>query len=232
MTDVGLYTISVRGLAVPDLLAWAAIEGIPFIHLRGGPRGYHLTSLDTGTVRGWRRIVADTVPITGVTSDIDLADVMRREPGACEKLVRLAELSAELGAGWVRLLARTPPTSGWTPRELPETAVPLLVEPHHPGWLVPEAFAMLPDVRLLADTRQLASGSPMPATAVERADVLHLSDDGEGLDPAAADLAAHRIAAGQRIEVAVEWTGPDRTPATCLARYRAAVSWWATREAL
>ncbi|MBI1757608.1 MAG: hypothetical protein HYR62_00025 [Actinobacteria bacterium] len=62
------------------------------------------------------------------------------------------------------------------------------------------------------------------------ADVLHLSDDGRGLDTPGcrhvAALAAARIAAGHRMQVAVEWTGLTRTRVACLARYRSAVIWW------
>jgi hypothetical protein len=40
-------------------------------------------------------------------------------------------------------------------------------------------------------------------------------------------MAAARLGAGQRLEVALEWTGHDRSQATCVARYRAATAWWA-----
>jgi hypothetical protein len=236
MTDVGLYSISVRGLDPPGLLCWARATDIPFVHLRGGPRGYHLTSRATSLLRLWRQIADDTVPITGVTADTDLRDLLADDPSvmapAREEVVRLAEAAAELGAAWLRLLSRTPPEPRWARRELPTTAVPLLVEPHHPGWLLPGVLTLLPEVRLLADTMQLAGASPVLSEVVERTDVLHLSDDGQGLDGAEriADLTAGRIAAGGRIEVAVEWTGADRTPSACLARYRSAATWWIARE--
>ncbi|GAB3878121.1 MULTISPECIES: AP endonuclease [Microbispora] len=236
MTEVGLYSISVRGLDAPALLSWAAAEGIPFIHLRGGPRGYHLTDRPASVWRAWRRAADSTVPITGVTADTDLADLFADDPKirdqAEEEVIRLAEAAAELGAAWLRLLSRTPPQAGWAGYELPTTAVPLLVEPHHPGWLAPGAFASLPAMGLLADTRQLAGTYPALAEAAERTGVLHLSDGGEGFggSKAIADLVARRIAAGHPIEVAVEWTGADRSPQTCLARYRAATAWWAAEE--
>ncbi|GII52816.1 hypothetical protein Pth03_12050 [Planotetraspora thailandica] len=228
--DVGLYSISVRGFDVPSLLRWATATGIPFIHLRGGSRGYCLTSVDRSTLRSWRPIIRDTVPVTGVTADVDLMDVLARRPESCEEVLRLAEAAAELGAKWLRLCARIPPAPGDARGELPTRAVPLLIEPHHPGWLTPAGFAALPHVRLLADTRQLAGQPTMLGPAVERADVLHLSDQGEGLDTIVANLAARRIAAGQSIEVAVEWTGPDRSPKACRDRYRSACAWWRARE--
>ncbi|MEV6986295.1 hypothetical protein AB0M95_34255 [Sphaerisporangium sp. NPDC051017] len=236
MTNVGLYSISVRGFDVPGLLGWAAAEGIPFIHLRGGSRGYHLRACAPSTLQRWRRIAAETVPITGVTADTDLADLLADDPvvraRATEDVVRLAEAAAELGAAWLRVLSRTPPEPGWAYHRLPTTALPLLVEPHHPGWLSSGAFPWLPEMRLLADTKQLAAPSPVLAEVIKRTRVLHLSDDGLGGDGfgEAADLAASRIAAGQRIEVAVEWTGADRSPPTCLTRYRTAVTWWASRK--
>ncbi|MBX6382505.1 MAG: AP endonuclease [Microbispora sp.] len=234
--EVGLYSISVRGFDVPALLGWAAAEGIPFVHLRGGLRGHPLVTYPLSTLREWRRITADTVPITGVTADTDLADLLADDPEirlrAGREVIRLAEAAAELGAGWLRLLSRTPPQAGWARHEPPATAVSLLVEPHHPGWLVPGAFVSPPGMRLLADTRQLAGVSSSLARVAERTDVLHLSDDGRGFDGSepVADLVARRVAAGQRVEVAVEWTGADRSPRACLVRYRAAVAWWAARE--
>lgn len=42
MNEVGLYSISVRDMDVPDLLARAAGNDISFLHLGGGPRGVDL----------------------------------------------------------------------------------------------------------------------------------------------------------------------------------------------
>jgi hypothetical protein len=60
--------------------------------------------------------------------------------------------------------------------------------------------------------------------------VVHLSDSGTGLSGLGHELAARSVmqavAAGRGVEVAVEWTGPRRDRATCLARYRAATSWF------
>ncbi|MBB1244929.1 AP endonuclease [Streptomyces durbertensis] len=247
MSGVGLYSIGVRGLDVPDLLEWARKSSVPFLHLRGGHRGFDLVNRDATTLRAWRRRVRETVPITGVTADLDLTDLLTTDHAhrrqAAEELRRLSEAAAELGAGWIRLLARTPLARA-TPLALPQTAVPLLVEPHHPDWLTSTHLATLYEltsgqVRLLADTAQLGatvqrageSGQPALTWLLSRTEALHLSDDGTGLaaHPDASEVAARaacRIAAGQRIEVAVEWTGPDRSPATCLAKYRAAASWW------
>lgn len=250
---VGLYSISVRGLQVPSLLAWAAAEGIGFVHLRGGPQGFALADRDTATLRSWRRAVEDTVPITGVTADVDLADLLtddlQTQREAREEVLRLASAASVLGAGWVRLLARAPLAAGgartWRESRLPDTAVPLLVELHHPQWLHPGTFAVMDGLlrrcsklRLLADTAQLASAlaargehaRAVLARSVAWTEVLHLSDNGEGLHTlghaAVAQLAAGRIAAGHPLEVAVEWTGDDRSPHVCLARYRSAAAWW------
>lgn len=249
MTAIGLYSIGVRGMDVPELLTWAHSAEVPFMHLRGGPRGFDLTRRDTRTLRAWRRRTKETVPITGVTADLDLSDLFTGhradEQRARAELARLADAAAELGAGWVRILARIP-LAGPIRSTMPETAVPLLVELHHPDWLTPgpmatmrELLAHCGQIRLLADTAQLAAALPRAGEhdrsaltwVLARTGVLHLSDDSGG--PAAggraADVAAdaaRRIAAGQRIEVAAEWTGSDRSPATCLARYKTAASWW------
>jgi hypothetical protein len=248
---VGLYSISVRGLDVPELLAWAADEQIPFVHLRGGPRGVDLARRDTATLAHWRGCARESVPVTGVSADLDLADLF--DPGedaravAERELLGLARAAEALGAGWVRLLARTPPAAvdAFRGRSLPTAAVPLLAELHHPGWLTEAALTALEELLdrsaqfgLLADTAQLgaavdAAGQDAAARlerVLPRTQVLHLSDSGQGLDSpghqAVAERAAARIAAGQAIEVAVEWTGQPRTPTECLTRYRAAAAWW------
>ncbi|RBM21190.1 AP endonuclease [Streptomyces sp. PT12] len=240
---VGLYSISVRDVGVDDLLAWAATARIPFLHLRGGPRGYDIARRDPAELERWRRAAeAVNVPITGVTSDLDLADLINR-PAAHGELARLADGAVRLGAGWVRLLARHEPTAVHL-AALPDAAVPplpvdLLAELHHPGWLrgdAPAAFTQLmcrnDRLRLLADTAQLAAthDTEVWERLLPWARVLHLSDDGAGHDQrgraAVALAAASHIRGGQRIEVAVEWTGSPRTPAECLARYRSALARW------
>lgn len=258
-TPIGLYSISVRGLNVPNLLTWAVRAKIPFLHLRGGTRGIDLAAQPTAMIRRWRKAAEATVPITGVTTDVDLADLLIGDASARTRAVRdlaeLAESAVMLGAGWVRLPARTPLTApvlagGADLSVLVDSPIRLLVEPHHPGWLAPDAFRPLidlvescPSVRLLADTAQLAAAlsadTRFPAwlgPVLDHAEVLHLSDPGTGLDAPGhaiiAAMAADRIRSGQCLEVAVEWTGPDRSPAECLTRYRAATAWWARLTAV
>lgn len=301
-SPVGLYSIAVRGLEVPDLLAWAAGHGIPFVHLRGGQRGYDLATRDPGTLRRWRHASAATVPITGITADTDLADLMTsdrlRRRAAVDQVRRLTDAASALGASWVRLLARNPlhpltvtnnanDDNGddtdhgahhdgragaglFDVVEVADLAVPLLIELHHPLWLARRPHAALvrlltrqPRLRLLADSAQLAhaidrlhngprrnvrggTGGAMDGVggggrAAERLhrlvpwiEVLHLSDHGPGLTAPGHKLVAGQvsryIAGGRRVEVAVEWTGADRSPATALARYREHAAWWAHRH--
>lgn len=59
ITSVGLYSISVRGLNIPDLLVWAARANMPFIHLRGGPRGFDLARRTASALGEWRRQADD-----------------------------------------------------------------------------------------------------------------------------------------------------------------------------
>ncbi|WP_327378822.1 AP endonuclease (plasmid) [Streptomyces sp. NBC_01216] len=251
---VGLYSIGVRGLGVPELLEWTAAQAIPFVHLRGGPRGYDLARQKRATLESWRRYARQFTPVTGVTADLDLADLFAADETdrarARAELERLAAAAAVLGAGWVRLLGRTVPQGGLFQAmhggELPDVALPLLVELHHPLWLEPAALDALevllkrwPRLRLLADTAQLAAALPSAGQdaedALQRAlgfaRVLHLSDDGSGLHKAdhrmVAARAAQRIAGGQGIELAVEWTGHPRTAQVCLERYQSACRWWA-----
>lgn len=278
---MGLYSIAVRGLEVPDLLGWAARHGIPFVHLRGGQRGYDLAAQDSGTLCRWRNAIVATVPVTGVTADTDLADLTASDPvrrrAAVDQVRRLADAAHTLGASWVRLLARNPlhPLTDTTNSAAglfdgADLAVPALIELHHPLWLARRPHTVLvrflarqPRLRLLADSAQLAHAvarlhnGPHGNTrgnmrgdadrdgsgrrAAERLhrlgpwiDVLHLSDHGAGLTAPGhklvADQVSRHIAGGRRVEVAVEWSGADRTPATALARYREHAAWWASRH--
>ncbi|EFG03871.1 AP endonuclease (plasmid) [Streptomyces clavuligerus] len=244
---VGLYSIGIRGLDVPGLLNVAHRAGIGFVHLRGGPRGYDLTRRPGPELDAWARAAAETVPITGVTADLDLADLLHPDPAVRNssraELERLADAAVRLGADWVRLLAAHPPDTpgAWADQMLPAVAVPLLAELHHPAWLTPTPHTELRPLLegglgLLADTAQLAPALPdaqedaVLARVFGAVRVLHLSDPGTGLtSPGSRSVAARvlaRIRAGQMVETAFEWTGHPRTPAACLARYRKAVTWW------
>lgn len=252
---VGIYSIGVRGMEVPELLAWAASCGIPFVHLRGGPRGVDLARRSEIVLRRWRQVATMTVPISGVTADLDLADLLtgdsHRRQASSDELASLAESTAVVGGRWVRLLAGIAPDTPALPLgtlrdgTFPHVAVPLLVELHAPGWFTPGAFIALeqvlernPHVGLLADTAQFQSAvtisgnaaSPWLARAAASCRVLHLTDTGDGISGyghlLAAGHFARAVAAGREVEVAFEWTGPDRDPVTCLSRYRAAVRWW------
>ncbi|WP_282698289.1 AP endonuclease [Streptomyces sp. CC208A] len=251
---VGLYSIGVRGLRVPELLEWTASQGISFVHLRGGPRGYDLARQERATLESWRECARQFAPVTGVTADLDLADLFAADETARDRaqveLERLVVAAAVLGAGWVRLLGRIVPRGrlfqAMYGGGLPEVELPLLVELHDPGWLEPAALDTLevllerwPRLRLLADTSQLAAAVPSAGQGSDEAlhrvlafaRVVHLSDDGSGLHTAGhrmvAAQAARQIAGGRDIEVAVEWTGRPRTTRACLARYRSACRWWA-----
>ncbi|MFD7552472.1 AP endonuclease [Streptomyces sp. NPDC059816] len=245
---VGLYSIGVRGLPVPALLDFARESGAGFVHLRGGPRGYDLARRPGSVLDAWARAAAEmSVPVTGVTADLDLADLLHPDPSvrnpARGELERLADATVRLGARWVRLLAARPPTTpeAWAGRTLPRITVPLLAELHHPAWLTPTSLTALGPLLngglgLLADTAQLAPALPRPAEDAVLARVfgavrvLHLSNPGTGLDGpgqrAVAARALARIRSGRAVETAFEWTGHPRTPAECLARYRQAVAWW------
>lgn len=247
MTPVGLYSIGVRNLEVVDLLSWAHRHELGFVHLRGGPRGYDLARRSPDELKRWRQAAAATVPITGVTADLDLADLNNPNPAhrdqARRELEDLVRAARAVGAGWVRLLARHPLTTSSTSPI--GAGVPLLVELHDPAWWEPAPHRVLldlldrnPGVAVLADTAQLAHawaaiGSPVGErweAVAARVRVLHLSDNGSGVNtPGHARVArdmARRIHTRQQVEVAVEWTGPDRTPTVCLRRHRALARWW------
>ncbi|MGB6163306.1 MAG: hypothetical protein WCF33_19055 [Pseudonocardiaceae bacterium] len=256
MTEpVGLYSIGIRDLDVPEILTLALEHQVPFVHLRGGPRGYDLARCDDTTLSRWARHSWASVPITLVTADLDIAQFQPTSPSyqhARAELDRLSRASAILGAHAVRLLARHPVRDAVAGTvALPDLrdrhGLAILVELHDPSWFTPAALITVravcdapAGVGLLVDSGQVhrawsALGvldELVLTELVARASIVHLCDNGSGLGGTGHHLLAAAIAAGGAVEVGFEWTGPDRSPAGCLARYRAAVSWWRhTRDA-
>lgn len=249
-TRIGLYSIGIRSLDVPDLIAFAAVHRIPFLHLRGGPKGFDLAARSRATLDAWVGKIRDQrVPVTLVTSDADLIDFLTAgtaaHRAALSELERLAEAAVVLGASAVRLLGRHPLSrsqcaglaiadlAGWH-------GLRILVELHHPDWFAPSQLSVVDDLLigqlglgLLIDSAQLHRAwlqyqvrAPL-ARLASRAVVAHLCDDGTGFTGAGHRLAATALASDRAAcELAVEWTGPERTPQRCLARYQQAVAWW------
>lgn len=254
---LGLYSIGIRGLDPGELIAAAARWQVPFMHLRGGPRGYDLARVPAAQLTAWARQARDAgVPVTMVTADTDLADFTApgtaRYRQAARELTALAAAAAELGARAVRLLARTVPRgTEWETLLVPAVAAPgmaVLAELHDPGWFTPAAAAPLcglldrtPGLALLLDSAQVHDAwtadpaAPWPgllAVLAARAGTVHLSDRGTGLNQPGHRLlsrAARAAGEGRPAETAFEWTGADRSPQACLARYRAAAAWHAAR---
>jgi hypothetical protein len=246
---VGLYSIGIRGLDVTEILTLALAHQVPFVHLRGGPRGYDLARRGDTTLSRWARHSRASVPITLVTTDLDIAQFQPTSPSyqhARTELDRLSRASAILGAHAVRLLARHPVRDAVAGSvALPDLrerhGLAILVELHDPSWFTPGALIALrafcdtaAGVGLLVDSGQVhrawsalgALDGLVVAEVVARASVVHLCDNGSGLGGTGHHLLATATAASSAVEVGFEWTGPDRSPAACLARYRAAVSWW------
>jgi hypothetical protein len=250
---VGLYSIGIRGLGVSALLSFAAANDVPFIHLRGGPSGYDLARQGKTRLARWARQARGDVPVTMVTADLDLADFLPPGPQRRdeEELARLADAAESLGAATVRLLARQPPAGRtWDHPYLQDIAAQsgtcILVELHHPDWFTPPGQAMLGTLLgesrtcgVLLDTAQFhdaITGSAQSSAdsclheLVARTRAVHLADTGAGLADAGHTRAGHvalaAIRSGHQAEVAFEWTGPDRNPGACFARYQAALAWW------
>lgn len=248
-TPIGLYSIGIRGLSLPELLSFARVNQIPFLHLRGGPKGFDLAARPRATLTAWAAQVRDAVPVTMVTSDADLADFLTGGSGtqrdAATGLERLAAAANLLGASAVRLLARRPLSA----RQCRQVVIPdladrhglrTLVEPHHADWFAPSNLPMACDqligglgLGLLVDSAQVHQGwlvhgqDLQVSELVLRSRVVHLSDDGTGLNGTGHHLVANStVSAGPNREIAVEWTGPDRSPQNCLDRYQRAVHWW------
>jgi len=254
MTDrvpgLGLYSIGVRGLAVPDLLTWCATNDIPFLHLRGGRRGHDLAAVSDSVLDAWRTVADHTVPITMVTAEVILDDLLHDDPAVGEAARRhLRQTTAaahRLGSRWVRVLTGELPSI----HQINELAVPdlglaVLLELHAPSWWTPPGIGVLdalaaawPQATVLADSAQAQNafavhGEQASSAVVEitrRAAVVHLSDNGNGIVGPGHDIVARCARFTQAStcapEVAFEWTGPDRTSDICLHRYRTALACW------
>jgi len=200
----------------------------------------------------WKQHAQDTVPITGITADLELAEVLAEDRQsrvvAHTELAALAAAARIVGAQWVRLMARTSPgpdTFDLAAARVPDVGLPILFEPHASAWwtrptfdALAETLAATPHLRLLVDTAQAhraQADDRVLATAMRYASVLHICDNGTGLHAVghrrAARHALNQISSGQPLAVAVEWTGPDRSPAGFNERYRSVCAWWSARRA-
>lgn len=254
LPPLGLYSIGIRPISVPDLLDMAAAHGVTFVHLRGGSRGYHLASQPHDQLRCWAQHAAHTVPVTAVTTDVDLTDLAEGSTRltAIVEFDRLAVAAGLLAGGdptVLRVLARAPlPPREVVPGLVPQTAAPIVIELHHPDWFVEPALSAVvelveqsPGLGLLADSGQIhCAHSTHPAVdeatvrrIVDHARVVHLADAGAGLEATGHRVVAEAVRAAARHgwsgQVAFEWAGTDRRPQVCLARYDAAASWWRQR---
>lgn len=258
-TAVGLYSIGIRSIDLEDLLALAVTHEVPFLHLRGGPRGFDLGRQDTATLTRWARCCLQVnVPITVVTADLDLADFTR--PGtqayqqASAELDLLGHAAAVLGAPAIRLLARRAlDQRQWVDLTVPDLTarygLTTLIELHDPKWFTAQAVASMaahlgraPWLGLLMDTAQVHEAwrcSDRPDDLAARVSALvphtravHISESGDDVPSAGLRIVAQAFGHGNddnRAEIAYEWTGADRSPQSCLARYRRAVAWWRSR---
>lgn len=168
---VGLYSNGVRDLGPEQFLAVAATHQVPFVHLRGGPRGYGLGSAPAQQVNGLTRQAAGAIRVTLVTADVDLNDFA--SPGdarweqASAELTALARVARELGAERMRILARALPSNAqWQALAVPDLAarhgVTVLIELHDPVWFTVETADRLggwmnrcPGLGLLLDSGQV-----------------------------------------------------------------------------
>jgi hypothetical protein len=250
-TPVGLYSIGIRDLAMPDLLTWAASVNIPFVHLRGGARGHSVLERSRHELERWGKTAQALCPITLVTSDVTLGELTcgdgRVRSVAQAGLHHTCESAAILGSRQVRILANAPAEATEHPIPLPDAEISLLIELHHPSWWTETGLAAAahltsdPRIRLMADSAQAAAGlaphEPQDARRIAEnvialSDVLHLSDNGTGFGaPGHAVLANSARDTGAKVEVGFEWTGQPRTAEACLRRYTAACTWWHSLEA-
>lgn len=254
-TAVGLYSIGIRSVELEDLFALAAAHQVPSLHLRGGPRGFDLAQRDPAVLGRWACRSRASTPITVVTTDLDLIDFARPDAEAyrqaSSELDRLGHASAVLGARAIRLLARRVlDQRQWADLAVPNLAarygLTTLVELHDPPWFTAQTLASMvahldrvPWLALLIDTAQVHrawlrsenrdSLADHVSTLVPHTRVVHISDSGDGLTGTGHRIVAQtfgHLGAHDQVEIAFEWTGPDRSPQCCLARYRRAVAWW------
>lgn len=217
---LGLYSNGVRGLEPGEFLAAAAAHRVPFVHLRGGPRGYGLAGIPADQVTALARQAACVVPVTLVTADVDLSDFASPQGTgwrqASAELASLARGALEFDAESVRILARTALSGAqWETLAIPHLAarhgVTVLIELHDPAWFTQEAADRLDELMssraglgLLLDSGQVhdawlqapeARWRSLLDRLITRARVVHLSDREDGLDGHGHHLLADAAAA-------------------------------------
>lgn len=246
-TPIGLYSIGARDLGMPDLMTWAADASIPFVQLRGGARGHAVLERPLRELERWREVTQSTCPITLVTSDATLGELTGADPNPRAAAQRVLDLTCEaaavLGARRVRILADMPAEATKHSIHPPGLDISLVIELHHTSWWTETGLNTVaalvcgePGIRLLADSAQAAAGlaphepheaRQLATRVIALSDVLHLSDDGSGLDAHGHALLVEAARdADVNLEIGFEWTGEPRTAEACLRRYHAACAWW------
>jgi hypothetical protein len=229
--SIGFYSIGAR-LPVPALLEWAARLGAPYVHLRGGRRGHRLAERDGAELAQWRRLARRTVPITLVTADAELADVLAADPAALRDLDTIRRQALAVGAARVRLLATKPPTRVAVDPRVLGGPCPVVAELHSAAWFAPPGLALAEELlggSLLVDSAQFARHAfgDLAERLIAQARVVHLSESGQGFTgPGHRLVADAALRNGRELEVAYEWTGADRSPGTAAERYRRAAEWF------
>jgi len=106
---MGFYSIGLGNLPINELSELVRSEEIPFLHLRGGRKGYNLAQFQECELEEFRNALHGLVDASLVTSDTDLQDFLAQAPERCpvvKELQALCRASSYLGANAVRLIGR------------------------------------------------------------------------------------------------------------------------------
>ena len=248
---LGFYSIGFGNIPFQMLSKVASDEHIPFLHLRGGARGYNLAQLSEFELERFRKAFEGVVKITLVTTDIDIQDFLadgteRRK--VVKELRRLSHAAEYLGAQAIRLMGRRAlGQSEWlaVKHEIAASGcMPLVIELHDKSWFQEEKILCLLDFCLswnmgvLLDSQQITLATMKEdcrglRNALRKirpiVKAIHLSDSGYGLAAPGNCLVASVARQAKQsapIEHAFEWTGEDRSLKAALAAYGRAFEYW------
>ncbi|XUY30481.1 hypothetical protein RMR21_025705 (plasmid) [Agrobacterium sp. rho-8.1] len=247
---LGFYSIGLANINLKALARIAKDHSLPFIHLRGGQRGYDFASWTERKLEMLPGIANLLPPVTVVTTEIDITDSSLSLPvqNPPDNLLRLCHAADLFGANTLRLTARGYVScNSWTElihRWGSVTNKKFVVELHDPLWFNPSAAATFVKrcerafIGILIDSQQVSLACRQfgvvqteEALAIYEPIVrfAHVTDPGSGLTSPGTKMVFNLIAnarAVHPIEAVFEWTGADRSPERATMAYAVAAQVW------
>lgn len=246
--NMGFYSIGLGLTPISELIDKIKIEGIPFLHLRGGAKGYNLLSLSKADLSLFIDICKRGPKVTMLTSDFSLSDffdVNISFHAINSELNSYLEIAHLLSASSLRVLATeiidAPPINVKIP--LMSSRIKFTIELHNPYWFTPQSAEIINNicnennVYILLDSGQVHEACKVHGYLkvkesilifIDKVNIIHISDNGFGVDDTGHHLVFTLINAffkfKSEVEIAFEWTGMDRSSKSAFLAYHKAMN--------